>query len=62
MDRHPQRHRYVDGVQAGWITGTRGVVAGLAPGEHTFEMTSLNSAGESVRSAPVTIMVEGSQD
>jgi hypothetical protein len=48
---------YRDGVLIGWSYGPAFTVTGLRHGTlYTFEVTSLNSAGESVRSQPVQVM------
>lgn len=49
---------YLGGVRRGWLYMSRGIVAGLPPGLYTFEVTALNSAGESARSEPVTVAVQ----
>ncbi|MFF5231874.1 fibronectin type III domain-containing protein [Dactylosporangium sp. NPDC000521] len=46
---------YRDGVRIAWSYGPATLVADIASGEHTFEVSALNSAGESPRSHPVTI-------
>ncbi|MEV4412546.1 carbohydrate binding domain-containing protein [Catellatospora sp. NPDC049609] len=48
---------YRDGVLVGWSYGPAFTATGLRHGTlYTFEVTALNSAGESVRSAPVQVM------
>ncbi|MDI1463497.1 carbohydrate binding domain-containing protein [Catellatospora sp. KI3] len=48
---------YRDGQPVGWSYGPAFTATGLRPGtSYTFEVTALNSAGESVRSAPVRAM------
>jgi hypothetical protein len=45
---------YCDGARTTWSYGPASL-AYLAPGPHVCEVTALNSAGESPRSAPVTV-------
>ncbi|GAA1416150.1 fibronectin type III domain-containing protein [Catellatospora coxensis] len=48
---------YRDGVLIGWSYGPAFTVTGLRHGTlYTFEVTALNSAGESARSQPVQVM------
>lgn len=50
-------HVYRDGVLIGWSYGPAFTVTGLRHGTvYTFEVTSLNSAGESARSQPLQVM------
>ncbi|MGI5181417.1 fibronectin type III domain-containing protein [Dactylosporangium sp. CA-152071] len=46
---------YRDGVRIAWSYGPAYLVTSVPPGAHTFEVTALNSAGESPRSHPVTV-------
>ena len=47
---------YQDGVLVGWSYGPAFTVTGLRHGTlYTFEITGLNSAGESVRSQPIQV-------
>ncbi|GAB3860446.1 hypothetical protein GCM10027610_101410 [Dactylosporangium cerinum] len=49
-------HVYCDGTRIAWSYGPAYLAVNLPAGEHTFEVTALNSAGESPRSNPVTVM------
>jgi hypothetical protein len=48
---------YRDGARIAWSYGPAYLVAPVTAGEHTFAVSALNSAGESPRSAPVTVTV-----
>jgi hypothetical protein len=48
-------HVYRDGVRIAWSHGPAYLVTNVPAGAHTFEVSALNSAGESARSHPVTV-------
>ena len=47
---------YRDGVRIAWTYGPSYLVVAVTPGEHIFAVSALNSAGESPRSSPVTVI------
>lgn len=49
---------YRDGVRIAWSYGPAYLVVGVPAGEHTFEVSALNSAGESAKSRPVTVTAQ----
>lgn len=49
-------HVYRDGIRIAWTYGPAHLAVDVAAGRHTFEVTALNSAGESARSLPVTVV------
>ena len=48
---------YCDGARIAWSYGPAYLVVTVAAGQHTFEVSALNFAGESARSHPVTAIV-----
>jgi hypothetical protein len=48
-------HVHRDGTRIAWSYGPAYLAVNIPAGEHTFEVSALNSAGESPRSVPVTI-------